>query len=537
MLVDNNSSTEKNHFDTISVFEAADVGISIVNKDGYFVDVNEAFCELYKYTKDELVGRHFKMMLPTEGIEFAIKSHNELFENKAVEKGEFELVKKDGEKFHAKVTARIIYDEEGEPHRVTTIYDIAELKYDELLQTVLLEISQEAGFIESLAELFAHIHELIGKLMCVDNFYIALFDNKNGIIKFPYIVDEHEPDVKEAEMDLSEGKSITTHILEIGETLLLKEDEIVSLLDEEEIVQVGVVPKIYLGAPLKFKDKSIGVMALQSYESENEYSEKHKKILEIIANQIARVIERKNFEQELIVAKKKAEESNRIKSEFLAQMSHEIRTPINSILSFSSLIRNDLESVVSGELKECFDLIERGGKRLIRTIDLILNVAQLQMGKYKVDLIDVDLADDILSPLVVQFEKFAEQRGILLSFSNKADFTRIVCDYYSINQLFINLIDNAIKYTKKGNVKIQLRKNSDGNLIVDVIDTGIGISEEFLDKIFEIFTQEETGYTRKFDGTGLGLALVKQYAGLNNAKISVESKKGVGSKFSVMFKY
>ena len=101
-------------------------------------------------------------------------------------------------------------------------------------------------------------------------------------------------------------------------------------------------------------------------------------------------------------------------------------------------------------------------------------------------------------------------------------------DYYSINQLFINLIDNALKYTLEGHVEIQINRNIKGNLVVDIIDTGIGISEEYLDKIFEIFTQEESGYSRKFEGNGLGLALVKKYCSLNNAEISVKSQKGKG---------
>ena len=216
-------------------------------------------------------------------------------------------------------------------------------------------------------------------------------------------------------------------------------------------------------------------------------------------------------------------------------MSHEIRTPINAILSFSSLIRGDLEGSVSDDLTDSFDLIERGGKRLIRTIDLILNVAQLQTGKYKVDLVEVDLEEDIILPLFSQFEKIASANGLKLQFKNNVEYSKIVCDYYSINQLFINLIDNAIKYTLEGSVEIQINRSMKENLVVDIIDTGIGISQEYLDKIFEIFTQEESGYSRKFEGTGLGLSLVKQYAKLNNAEVVVESKKGKGSKFSVIF--
>ena len=295
------------------------------------------------------------------------------------------------------------------------------------------------------------------------------------------------------------------------------------------------MPKVYLASPLMFKNRSIGAIALQSYDDQFEYGEKDKSLIELFSEQIARVIERKKYEEELIYARKEAEEYNRIKSEFLAQMSHEIRTPINSILSFSSLIREDIEENVSDDLQDCFNLIEKGGKRLIRTIDLILNVAQLQTGRYQVDLVEVDLAEELLIPLSCQFSKVAETKGLKLSFKNNVDYSRIVCDHYSLNQLFINLIDNSIKYTLDGSIEIILNKNNDNNLVVDIKDSGIGISEEFQSELFDIFTQEESGYSRKFEGTGLGLSLVKQYAKLNNADIKVKSKKGEGSVFSVIF--
>jgi signal transduction histidine kinase len=111
----------------------------------------------------------------------------------------------------------------------------------------------------------------------------------------------------------------------------------------------------------------------------------------------------------------------------------------------------------------------------------------------------------------------------------------VLSDEYSITQIFANLIDNAIKYTKKGKVEILLEKNKTGNITVEVKDTGIGINKEFLPRIFEPFTQEEQGYTRSFEGNGLGLALVKRYCELNNIIIEVDSVKNEGSTFRIIF--
>lgn len=111
----------------------------------------------------------------------------------------------------------------------------------------------------------------------------------------------------------------------------------------------------------------------------------------------------------------------------------------------------------------------------------------------------------------------------------------LVCDHHSINQLFANLLANAIKYTNEGSVTIKPKINKLGKMLVDIEDTGIGISDDYLPKLFDPFSQEEQGYTRPYEGIGLGLSLVKNCAELNNAEIKVESKKEIGTVFSVIF--
>jgi signal transduction histidine kinase len=129
----------------------------------------------------------------------------------------------------------------------------------------------------------------------------------------------------------------------------------------------------------------------------------------------------------------------------------------------------------------------------------------------------------------------AKQKGLEIIYTCKEKDTDIIADEYSISQIFANLIDNAIKYTKNGKVEILLGKNKTVNMMVEVKDTGLGISKKNLPRIFEPFTQEEQGYNRSFEGNGLGLALVKRYCELNNIIIEVESEKNVGSTFRIIF--
>lgn len=244
---------------------------------------------------------------------------------------------------------------------------------------------------------------------------------------------------------------------------------------------------------------------------------------------------KKLAEEELIIAKEKAEQADKLKTYFLAQISHEIRTPLNVIVSFNNLIKEEIKDKISIELAESFNSIDLATKRIIRTIDMILNMSALQSGTYEATFKLINIKEDVLQPLENEFKVMAQEKKLNLSFIYNTDDLFISADDYSIKQLFSNLIDNAIKYTNKGYVEVCVGKNEYNKLFVAVKDTGIGISEEFLPKLFQPFTQEDMGYTRKFEGSGLGLALVKKYCEINNADISVESTKGAGTTFTVIF--
>lgn len=246
------------------------------------------------------------------------------------------------------------------------------------------------------------------------------------------------------------------------------------------------------------------------------------------------ITEQKQAELELMDAKEKAVAADKIKSEFLAQMSHEIRTPINTILNAVSLIREEVEDKYD-DLSELFPILNNAGARIIKTIDSILNMSELQLGIYEPHFKKIDLDIDILRYLIAEFKYSAENKKLGLNIKINTNDTEIIGDSYSITQIFTNLLDNAIKYTNKGKIDVLLSRNGDNRLVVEVCDTGIGISEDFMEKMFIPFSQEHQGYTRQYDGNGLGLALIKNYCKINKAEIKVDSKKNEGSVFRVIF--
>ncbi len=225
-----------------------------------------------------------------------------------------------------------------------------------------------------------------------------------------------------------------------------------------------------------------------------------------------------------------------ITSEVLAQISHEIRTPVNTILSFANLIYDELEEQLDDEIKSDFNIISRAGKRIIRTIDLIINISEAQSGTYEYNEREFDLYSRVLESLHAEFYHQAKVKNIEFDVIKDTDNTTINADHYTVNQIFDNLIDNAIKYTAEGLVEVRINRNKEDNLAINVIDTGIGISEEYMPNLYKPFTQEDDGYRRKYEGNGLGLVLVKSYCDLNKAKIKIESEKGIGTTVTVVFK-
>jgi PAS domain S-box-containing protein len=249
--------------------------------------------------------------------------------------------------------------------------------------------------------------------------------------------------------------------------------------------------------------------------------------------QVLDITEIIKVQQELEIALKKANESNRLKSAFLSQISHEIRTPLNVILPAIPILVDAIGEKDSENLM-ILKSVGSAGRRLQRTIDMILDMSAVQSGNYIPVYEEIDVAKN-LDRLKDEFQSRTDDKGLKLELNNHSTNPVIIADKNTVEMIFQNLLDNALKFTNKGFVRIVIEEVLGGNLQVLVKDSGIGMNQEFMKNIFSPFSQEDVGQKREYEGNGLGLALVKKYSELNNAALGVHSKKGVGSTFSVTF--
>ncbi|MGK9369228.1 LytS/YhcK type 5TM receptor domain-containing protein [Melioribacter sp. Ez-97] len=447
---------------------------------------------------------------------------------------EIQQFRKDGSLIELSVNVRFLRNEYGEPVGLIGVSrDITEKKKNERVKELLYDVSRISAAEIGLAEFASHIHREIKKILKADNFYIALYDKETDLYKFIYHKDKY--DDYEVNKPISLKGGLTDYVRQNAKAGLISSSEDKKLIENGTVNLVGHETVIWMGAPIinSANGEVIGVIALQDYEAENAYTEDDLRTLEIIASQLGLFLERVKILEELKIAKDKAELSDRLKTEFMAQMSHEIRTPINIITGSMQLIKEELPESKNSEIEELFDSINIAAARIIRTIDMILNYSELQTDSYEANFKIIDLEEILKKKLLGEFRIAAQSKGINLKYECNAKNTKIRGDEYSVHQIFANLVDNAIKYTHDGEVKITVTE-TENKIKVEVSDTGIGMSEEFMKKLFDPFTQEETGYTRLYDGNGLGLALVQKYCQLNKAVIDVKSKKGEGSVFSVL---
>ena len=397
----------------------------------------------------------------------------------------------------------------------------------EQLQKVLYTISNAVNTTKDIAELIELVREQLDTLLDTSNFFIAFYDEQTGMLSLPYSADE-----KDTITTLPAEKSATGFVIRNNRSLLATEDDFRKLYASGEIKEIGSPAKVWLGVPLCLEGKVIGAIVVQNYHDPEAYTMDDVEMLEFVSHQISNSIQRKRAEEDLKSALVKAEESDRLKSTFLANLSHEIRTPMNAILGFSSLLEN--EAYDKAEQSNFISIIQKSSKQLLGIITDIIDISKIVNNQVTINKTKFNL-NSLLENLLIAFNvnkssMNKDEISLVLSKSESVVPIFLETDEIRLGQIFNNLLYNALKFTMKGLIKFGYTEE-DGKLVFFVEDTGIGIAEDKQEIIFIRFRQEDESQSATYGGSGLGLSISKGLIELLGGSIWLKSEKGKGSTF------
>jgi len=296
--------------------------------------------------------------------------------------------------------------------------------------------------------------------------------------------------------------------------------------------------KHIVAIPLAFHHEKIGVIILgsvsNSHFDENSLKGYINTLVQSLNNAITFVqiqkqsMELKNINMQL-------EESNRLKSEFLANVSHELRTPLNSIIGFSNILQKNKKGNLEQKQLDQLEKINRNGMGLLELINNILDLSKIESGKMDLEIREIDMVSTVSNTLELLMAQ-ATNQAKTISFTNALGHSiyKLQTDELKIKQVLINLVSNALKFVEKGTGEVGVKIFEENHILkIAIKDNGIGIEKEKFDKIFEAFTQSDGSTTRKYGGTGLGLTISKNMMELLNGYIELKSSVGVGSTFTM----
>lgn len=488
--------------------------ICITDIKGIIIFANDSFLKAFGYNGDEIIGKQIFIILSSSN---SAEAYNAILSISAEKINKIKIIalKKNGGEFPVSLSISAVTDENGNPK--SHVYVGEDISGKQISEQALKESEQRwKDIIDFLPE----------AVFAINNERKVIAWNKacESLTGF------------KADILLNSEGEFYYSIPFYGERRPLLIDFILGVAEEKEISKTyksiiksgdSIIGETFSSILRSGHGAYLWAKASPLYDSDG----KLVGAIEAVRDITTKIEEEKN----LIAAKEEAEKASQMKSEFLAQVSHEIRTPVSVILNFASLLREGMKEHINEESEAMFNSIQSGGRRLIRTVDMMLNMSQLLTGNVDFKESRIDIYEEVLSFIIKEFLFLAKENNNKLTLTNKTVKPQIIGDSFTISQLLQYIIDNAVKFTHNGEISAEIYRDKNNNVCVDVKDNGVGISEDFIPHMFKPFSQEESGYARGFEGNGLGLALAKKYAELNDVEIFVDSKKGKGTVISLTF--
>jgi len=523
------------------MLDTTPLGCILLDKDLNVLDSNLEAVKLFDLSeKQELCGRFAELSPEYQpdgrlSLEKAAEMITAAFETK-YQCVEWVYQKLDGTLLPCELT--LVRVKRGEASIVAGyIRDMREIKEHETIQerdqqrtNALLELAQMSQQPE--LEIIDYAIKSVASLTDSSMGYVVLLEHAKDALPFRSLILDQSfhcslPTMTKEGMPHSLSAALT-------ECLTVKRpvihDDFLSLPGQRVFPEGHSPVRSHMNVPIMDGDKPVGILGVGNKETA--YTEEDTKQLTLLAQGLGNLLNRKKYAENLEQAKNEAEHANKAKSEFLAHMSHEIRTPLNGVIGLSGLLAG---TPLNDKQREYVQLISDSGNALLFLINDILDFSKIEAGKLEIVSEPFDLSATVESVLV-SFMSRVSGKNLEMALSICYNLPRIMRgDAGRIRQILLNLAGNAIKFTDKGGVRIDVTIESVAQSTVtikfSVVDTGIGIPQSRIDRLFKAFSQVDTSSARAYGGTGLGLAISMQLVRLMGGDIGVESEYGKGSTF------
>ena len=486
-----------------TIIKTSPDGIAITSAAGYAQEISDSALSLLGYTDPaDIIGRSLYEFIDPAYHAKARERLEQLFVGTKSGITEYQMVRRDGSRFYAEANSELLRDQDGQPLGIVIV--VRDSTARKAIEEQLLAAEEQSRRLAERLELALESGEI--------GFYEAnlqtrtRFHSARNLQQLGYLPDEWS--------DRLDEWSSRIH-----------PDDYPRVMQDDCWGDPSVINYAF-EYRLRHKDGSYRWFLDRGKVVERDESGA---LVRAVGTHID-ITERKNAEQALMAAKQQAEAANRAKSAFLANMSHEIRTPMNGIIGMAQLaMRTDLDPRQRDYVRK----IENSARSLLGILNDILDLSKIEAGKLETERTPFDLTL-LVEKVMHLVEVAAHDKGLTLSLDYAPDLERLFeGDPLRISQILTNLLSNAVKFTAAGEVHLAIRQPAAGRLRFAISDTGIGLTTEERQRLFQAFSQADSSTTRKFGGTGLGLIITKQLVELMNGTIEVTSEPGQGSCFSV----
>ena len=521
-----------------SIIDNAADGIIVLNSKGIIEEFSPAAEQIFQYQRSEMLGKSFKQLLHSS---FQRKYTSYFFEQeKNANSQNLSLnlevlgLRKNRTSFPMEFSLTIAKIKEGS-FFTAIVRDISDRKEAE---QQLINSRNEQELLKKLITLSTENKPLASLLTKALNIILSSswmsLQNKGAI----FLKEKQQATLKMvAQKNLSEAIQNSCQRLAIGHCLCGRAAESKKIVfadcvdDRHEIRFDQMQEHGHYCVPFLYGQELLGVLTV--YVDHHHHSmPDEKNLLRAIGNALATVIKQKQIETDIVKARQEADAANKAKSEFLANMSHEIRTPMNAIIGLSHLALN---TNLTDKQYDYINKVHHSATALLNLINDILDYSKIEAGQLNIEIIEFQL-EDVLSHVAGVIEQAIAKKELefLLDISQNIP-QKLLGDPFRLGQILLNLLNNAIKFTDKGEIvlHINVEEQTPKNIVlrIAVQDTGIGLSAEQINKLFQAFSQADESTTRKYGGTGLGLSICKQLVEMMGGKIWVESEIDIGSTF------